>query len=61
MPDCTIINKAPDADEVVLSIAEWKICISRDEHGTVFICAEDELEGSSTRLVLGQEGETQRL
>ena len=61
MPDCTIKNNAPDADDILIKIESWEISISRDEQGTVFVCVNDTEEGSSTRMILGQVGETQKL
>jgi hypothetical protein len=59
--DAKVKNYAPDADKVVVSVGEYEVTIERDENGQVYICIEDVPEGSETRLVLGQPGETQRV
>jgi hypothetical protein len=60
--DIRIENLAPDADVVLLHVGdEWQINVERDAQGTVRIVVEDLKNGSETRLVLGQEGETQKL
>jgi hypothetical protein len=59
--DATIQNMAPDADVVLITIGPWALSISREENGEVWIIATDNDEGSETRIVLGQPGETQRV
>lgn len=60
--DIHVKNFAPDADIIMLYVDdEWRINIERDEVGTVSVFVHDLKEGSETRLILGQEDETQRL
>jgi len=60
--DIRVENLAPDTDVILLHVGdEWKVYIERDEFSTVHVCVEDLKDGSETRLVLGQAGETQKL
>ena len=60
-PDAVIQNYAPDMDLVAVYIGVWKVSVSRDENEKVSITVEDTFEGSETVVVLGEEGETQRV
>jgi hypothetical protein len=63
-------NQAPDSDTIVVTVArydieedevvtEGSITIERDEIGNVYITIVD--GDSETRMILGQEGYTQKL
>jgi hypothetical protein len=57
----TIKNFAPNMDCIIISVGEWKITVERDLDNEIYIAVEDTVEGSETRMILGQEGETQKL
>lgn len=59
--DAVIKNYAPDMDLVAVYIGVWKVSVSRDENEKVSITVEDTFEVSETVVVLGEEGETQRV
>jgi hypothetical protein len=59
--DAVIQNYAPDMDLVAVYIGVWKVSVSRDENEKVSITVEDTFEVSETVVVLGEEGETQRV
>ena len=63
MTDVSMENLAPDTDAIVVRIdGEWQIDVWRDEDGAVHVLATDLAgEGGQTDMVLGVEGETQRL
>lgn len=61
MSDATIKNFAPNMDCIIISVGEWKITVERDLDNEIYIAVEDTVEGSETRMILGQEGETQKL
>lgn len=61
MVDAKVENLAPDMDCIVITVGDWKITVDREFHGPVYVTIEDTEEGSETRLILGQEGETQKL
>jgi hypothetical protein len=63
-------NQAPDSDTIVVTVTrydagdddvvmEGSVTISRDEDGRVFVVVID--GDSETRMILGQEGYTQKL
>ena len=60
-PDASVENFAPDSDCLIVSIGDWKVTIERDEHQQVHVIVQDQLEGSRTFYVLGDESETQKL
>jgi hypothetical protein len=64
--DYTINNLAPDADVIHLSFGDHPdsmitVTISREEDGSVSVLMVDNLDGSETRMFLGQEGLTQKV
>lgn len=61
MIDAIVKNYAPDSDMIQVTIDDWIVTIARNEDGETEVCVLDDLEGSETTLILGQEGESQKL
>lgn len=64
--DYTINNLAPDSDVIQMTFGShadscMAVTIERDEHGVVTVLVVDNMDGSEQRMVLGQEGFTQKL
>jgi hypothetical protein len=61
--DIIVDNLAPDTDVILIMIGDNQVAmsISREEDGQVSVIITDNEEGSEMRLVLGQEGYTQKL
>lgn len=66
--DAFITNHAPDGDALAIefkihpeSEATWVVTVWRDEDLEVHVNIQDGQDGSSTDLVLGKPGETQKL
>jgi hypothetical protein len=60
--DIIIQNLYPESEtiNVTASSNEWNITVWKDKDGEVHILVADNLDGSQTNLVLGQNGFTQR-
>jgi hypothetical protein len=54
-------NYSPDSDCIVLSSKGYKVTISRDERGEVYVSIKDKKEGSHARMVLGSDSMTHKL
>lgn len=61
MTDAIVKNFAPDSDMIQITIGDWIVTVARNENGETEVCVLDDLEGSETTLILGQEGESQKL
>ncbi|MBM08062.1 MAG: hypothetical protein CMF69_00560 [Magnetovibrio sp.] len=60
--DITIHNGYPDTDSILVIQTNntWNISIWRDEDQSVHVSVYDNVDGSQTDLVLGEEGYTQK-
>ena len=60
--DIIIQNLYPESEtiNILASTNEWNITVWKDEDGEVHILVADNLDGSQTDLILGQNGFTQR-
>jgi len=64
--DYTVENLAPDADVIHMTFGDnpdshMTVTVDRDENGTVFVLVVDNSDGTERRMVLGQEGFTDKL
>lgn len=59
--DAKVENFAPDMDAVNVTIGDIRIVVERNENGETEITVHNTEEGTHTDLILGQEGETQRV
>jgi len=59
--DAAVENFAPDMDVIHVTIGDIRIVVERNENGETEITVHNTEEGTHLDLVLGQEGETQRV
>lgn len=60
--DAIVKNFAPDSDMIRITIGAWIVTVARNEYDETEVSILDAGgDGSETTLILGQEGESQKL